>query len=156
MHYTSHWRLSFLLALVVHFVFWSGATFALPMLLPKPEIADIGMPIEIEDITLDSDSEFAEANETLPSLDDGVDKGFSEEKGDMVPAEKVAALASVLESVPKDVNVRISREAPGVNQGAVAEADITPKPEKETEKEEKNQKKRLLSLLRTKQRLLPN
>lgn len=137
MHYTSHWRLSFLLALVVHFVFWSGATFALPMLLPKPEIADIGMPIEIEDITLDSDSEFAEANETVPSLDDGVDKGFSEEKGDMVPAEKVAALASVLESVPKDVNVRISREAPGVNQGAVAEADITPKPEKETEKEEK-------------------
>ena len=100
MHYTSHWRLSFLLALVVHFVFWSGATFALPMLLPKPEIADIGMPIEIEDITLDSDSEFAEANETVPSLDDGVDKGFSEEKGDMVPAEKVAALASVLESVP--------------------------------------------------------
>ena len=76
MHYTSHWRLSFLLALVVHFVFWSGATFALPMLLPKPEIADIGMPIEIEDITLDSDSEFAEANETVPSLDDGVDKGI--------------------------------------------------------------------------------
>ncbi len=66
MHYTSHWRLSFILALVVHFFLWSGATFLLPLLVPEPPVIAEGTEILLEDIPLAEETKTAEEPDTEP------------------------------------------------------------------------------------------
>ena len=125
MHYTSHWRLSFILALVVHFFLWSGATFLIPLLMPEPPVMDMGTEISLEDIPL------AEAAEELPEEPDAEDdpavqgEGDEEQEG-TISAAQAAALAAALKDIPD--NAVVSAGAPPDSTGPVTESDIAGKP----------------------------
>lgn len=134
MHYTSHWRLSFILALVVHFFLWSGATFLLPLLVPEPPVIAEGTEILLEDIPLAETAEPAEEpdaeQEAAGSVDEGVEEG---DEGGRLSAAEAAALAAALKDVP--ANAVVSTGAPEGTVGPVTESDISGVPEKPKKKE---------------------
>ena len=134
MHYTSHWRLSFILALVVHFFLWSGATFLLPLLVPEPPVIAEGTEILLEDIPLAEETETAEEPDTEPEAAGSEDESVADgDEGGRLSAAEAAVLAAALKDVP--ANAVVSTGAPEGTVGPVTESDISGVPEKPKKKE---------------------
>ena len=135
MHYTSHWRLSFILALVVHFFLWSGATFLLPLLVPEPPVMAAGTEIMLEDIPLATEEELPAGEE--PGTEDSSAQG-SEPDGEegTLSAAEAAALAAALKDIPD--HVAVSAGAPAGTVGPVTESDVSGKPEEPKTKQAGN------------------
>ncbi|MBQ9635756.1 MAG: TonB family protein [Acidaminococcaceae bacterium] len=131
MHYTSHWRLSFILALVVHFFLWSGATFLLPLLAPEPPLIAEGTEIMLEDIPLATEEEVPAEEE--PGTEDGSAKGEPDDGEGTLSAAEAAALAAALKDIPD--NAAVSAAAPPGTVGPVTESDVAGKPEEPKKKE---------------------
>lgn len=133
MHYSSHWRLSFILALVVHFFLWSGATFLLPMLMPEPPVMDMGTEVSLEDLPIVEGTVTAEETDQDPAPEEGSANGEAEEPEEgTLSAAEAAALAAALKDIPADAVV-VSR-APEGTVGPVTESDISGKPEGQKQK----------------------